>query len=86
MVSISRDTNRRATIKIKLVARPIATHATMMSGPSTVGVGISSIMCATASPKSQAKPSGHPVLLMKLVNTKLRSYQIDPQHGNKRTK
>jgi hypothetical protein len=41
MVSISRDTKRRAIIKIKLVARPIATHATIISGPSTVGLGIS---------------------------------------------
>jgi hypothetical protein len=41
IVSISRDTNRRAMIKIRLVARPIATHATMINGPSTVGLGIS---------------------------------------------
>ncbi len=42
-------TKRRTVRKMKPVKTPMATQAIMILGPSTLGFGISSIMCATAS-------------------------------------
>lgn len=59
--SMSPATNSRQVRKTKPVKTPMPTQAIMMRGPSTVGLGISSIMCATAKIETESalipKPS-----------------------------
>jgi hypothetical protein len=78
--SIGPATNSKAMRKMNPVETPIAIQAIIILGPSTVGLGISSIIWATTSnpvnprpacnkPRSHPIPSGPPVLLMKSVKT-----------------